>query len=105
MELHWIDSDPIEIDNDLELPQFVLDDYDTDECHRTYKTGTSTSITSLRNFVKYRWHCVQMRSSYKFIVDIKQTDSDYCCLQVLFTIIVMCSLINLINRNKHNKNH
>ena len=45
MELHWFDSDAVEIDDELELPQFKLDRFGTEECSKTYKTGESRCST------------------------------------------------------------
>ena len=39
MTLQWFDEDPIEIDENLELPQFDLKGYYKHNCAMAYKTG------------------------------------------------------------------
>ena len=39
MTLQWFDEDPIEIDENLELPQFDLKGYYKHKCAMAYKTG------------------------------------------------------------------
>ena len=47
--LEWFGADPVEVnDEDLELPQFDLSYVDTNDCVKTYKTGTETIEITLR---------------------------------------------------------
>ena len=39
MKLDWVAKDPVQVDEELELPQFDLVEYNTTECTKSYKTG------------------------------------------------------------------
>lgn len=39
LQFQWRNTDPVQINSELELPQFDLMDMSTDECHKSYITG------------------------------------------------------------------
>ena len=46
MVLKWLDEAPVEVAEDLEMPQFDMYDYKAEGCVQRYKTGGSWGVKS-----------------------------------------------------------